>query len=611
MFDTANLPFSDPGMDPAMNLGGQLDSEAAGAQAQASPEEMAAAEKPQPAPQQPPEQRIDPVTGQEKAPAGPTWIQGAMDPNPMATQQAPLEGGMLRSPADIRQLATPVQPNATTLQTQRFDAGPPGPQTTLGQPPLTATTGQPVLPSWMPGANVQVSPAQFPAPQTAAVPSSEPAVPTGGRTSFAPEPPVPGTTRETLPAEARQGAQGGAQDPISQIISALFGGGGGGGMGGGLPGLAMQAIMQGLMGGRGRGGFPFLPWQQMLSRMPPHMRRRFMEEMRRRQLGLGRDRAMPGGMPGRGDREPTNADLREMHRREFGDEENRRVFGRQPEERAAPEAPQQLTPEGDLIIPGTPGAGETGAQPTDADFERQGQQALREFPQGQQGGREAESTGTALPPIGSGVAPTPQDAGRSRPAGTDTTPTAGFSPYLRNQRSRLARELQANPQTRLAVAGMLHLENAADPLGPAESLANRASMTGKSVRSHLFGGFYGPINRGQLPRAMRMLQQNPRLLAKYNRAIDTALSGSNVLGGATDQGSLRLGDPNSRNPSGRVMRSNEVYNDWGGVRNSAQWRRDQQRAVRAELKQSPRLQGQASSLPPPRRPDQMPDSWAY
>lgn len=178
----------------------------------------------------------------------------------------------------------------------------------------------------------------------------------------------------------------------------------------------------------------------------------------------------------------------------------------------------------------------------------------------------------------------PQTVARSRVNGSDTRPTAGYSNFLRQQRATSARELQ-DPRLRLQVAGMMHLENDSDPIGPVESLLNRKAMTGRSLTSLLHGGFYGPINNGRLPAAMRALQGNPRLYQYYNRYIDAALSGSNVLGGATDQGLPT--DPNGWNPSGRVQRGSEVYNDWSEYRDSANWRRQQQAQVQAELQQQP------------------------
>jgi hypothetical protein len=53
-------------------------------------------------------------------------------------------------------------------------------------------------------------------------------------------------------------------------------------------------------------------------------------------------------------------------------------------------------------------------------------------------------------------------------------------------------------------------------------------------------------------------------LKRYDAAIDEAIAGSHLIGGATDQGSGR--DPNVNWQGGKVVRGGEVYNEWGGVR---------------------------------------------
>jgi hypothetical protein len=187
-------------------------------------------------------------------------------------------------------------------------------------------------------------------------------------------------------------------------------------------------------------------------------------------------------------------------------------------------------------------------------------------------------------PIGGAVPPTLQMAQHSRQLGTNTPPTTGFSNVAKQMRAPLMRALQ-DPGTRLQVAAMLLTEDARDPIGPMESFANRISMTGWSPARMLYSGFYGPINHGQLGAAMRELQRNPQLMDRMNIAIDTVGSGSNILGGATDQGSP--GDRNYNWPGGRVIRGHEVYNDWGGFKGhgfSRRWREDFQRRVQDELR---------------------------
>jgi hypothetical protein len=178
----------------------------------------------------------------------------------------------------------------------------------------------------------------------------------------------------------------------------------------------------------------------------------------------------------------------------------------------------------------------------------------------------------------------PQSFQRSRPAGTNTPPTPGFSTYLKQQRSRYAQEINGNPNMRPALAAIMATENAQDPIGPMEALVNRASMTGQPLSQMLSPSFYGPMRTGGWQRAFNQYRNNPNSIPRqFNTAIDQVLNGSNVLGGATDQGSGR--DPNTGWSGGRVTRGNETYNDWGGFRghgHAAQWRQEQQRQVAAE-----------------------------
>lgn len=177
--------------------------------------------------------------------------------------------------------------------------------------------------------------------------------------------------------------------------------------------------------------------------------------------------------------------------------------------------------------------------------------------------------------------PTEQDVKNSIVRGSDTRPTAGFNTYLRDQRAGFGREMQQNPQTRLAVAAMAATEHDRDPMGPIEALMNRASLLRRSLNQSIFGhpSFYNPVRTGALQKEMARLQRNPAELAKYNQAIDTVLKGTNLLAGATDQGSGK--DPNVNNPSGRIIRFGETYNDFSP--GAAAWRRAQQQQVRQSM----------------------------
>jgi hypothetical protein len=135
--------------------------------------------------------------------------------------------------------------------------------------------------------------------------------------------------------------------------------------------------------------------------------------------------------------------------------------------------------------------------------------------------------------------------------------------YIASVRSRFAQELN-DPNKRLQFAAMLLSEG--NPLQTAESAMNRSDMTHNTLMQALHGGFYGPVNRGQLPKFMRELQSNPKLMARMNAAINSALAGSDAIRGFTDQG--MRSDPNGA----WIMRHDHLdmggnlFGDWGGGR---------------------------------------------
>jgi hypothetical protein len=183
-------------------------------------------------------------------------------------------------------------------------------------------------------------------------------------------------------------------------------------------------------------------------------------------------------------------------------------------------------------------------------------------------------------------APTEQQVRQGRLAGTDTAPTAGFSPVLERDRAKF-REQLADPRTKWETLAILSLEHGHDPAAVAESLLNRSDYAKTSIRNMIHSGFYGPVNFGLLGREIRRLQANPELAAKLNAGLETAMRGSNLIGGATDQGSGR--DPNVGWRGGRVVRFGETYNDWGGGpgghAGAEQYRKQQQQRVRAAQQQ--------------------------
>jgi hypothetical protein len=134
-------------------------------------------------------------------------------------------------------------------------------------------------------------------------------------------------------------------------------------------------------------------------------------------------------------------------------------------------------------------------------------------------------------------------------------------------------------QTKRLVAGMANAEHSSDPIGPIEALLNRSAQTGIPVRTLLYNGFYRNTAPSFASRAGQL--ESSGQIGRYMAAIEAVQNGSNVLAGATDQGSAALHDPNALNPSGRIIRFDETYNDHTPA--SARWRQQIQRRVQQEL----------------------------
>jgi hypothetical protein len=174
------------------------------------------------------------------------------------------------------------------------------------------------------------------------------------------------------------------------------------------------------------------------------------------------------------------------------------------------------------------------------------------------------------------------DSGTSVPDTTD--PSAMGSDYLIKQRAGMKKELEDNPDEKLALAALTTLEG--DPGNVTESLANRMASLHHSLKSGMSPAFYGPIRAGQLPAAIARLKSDPKRLASIMKTIDDVFDrGRNVLKGATDQG--MASDPNGRWRGGiaRGPGIDQVYNDWGGGlghEGNRRWRENQQAHVNAE-----------------------------
>jgi hypothetical protein len=139
------------------------------------------------------------------------------------------------------------------------------------------------------------------------------------------------------------------------------------------------------------------------------------------------------------------------------------------------------------------------------------------------------------------------------------------NPYIAKTRERFKTELQ-NATLRQEVAAMMVSEGERMPIPVLESLFNRTLYMAshghnRTLHQMLHSGFYGPINRGQLPTYIREIKNDSKLRARMNEAIEAVLNGSDVIRGFTDQG--LPSDPNGRRQP-QVRMGGNVFNDWGG-----------------------------------------------
>lgn len=209
----------------------------------------------------------------------------------------------------------------------------------------------------------------------------------------------------------------------------------------------------------------------------------------------------------------------------------------------------------------------------------------------QQGGITPENAqALGLDPFTGRVPPSGQYGGDGMDVFTRGTRTSGIlgsnmkvgtgkggSDYLRQERAALVDQLNKDPQLKKELAAVASLEMEEDPTAVVESLYNRTNLVNQerakrglrpvTLREMIYGvpghkSFYGPVRAGAVAGRVAQLERDKKRMDALMSGIDAA-SDSNLLKGATDQGSPT--DKNAQHRGGRIIRFEEIYNDFGGA----------------------------------------------
>jgi hypothetical protein len=115
----------------------------------------------------------------------------------------------------------------------------------------------------------------------------------------------------------------------------------------------------------------------------------------------------------------------------------------------------------------------------------------------------------------------------------------GSNPYLAQQREELFNEIDADPTLKATVMNLMMAEDSSFPQGPLEAMTNRILARRHSgevganwgVRSEVYSGFFGPINRGSVSSSV-----SAERAAQMQQVFNTVRGGSQAIGLLTDQG---------------------------------------------------------------------------